>query len=263
MLKSITPIILTYNELPNIRRTLKRLEWARRIVIVDSYSDDGTVEYLRSLAQASVFQRRFDSHANQWNYAFRETGIDTPWVLALDADYQLTNELVDEIASLDPEKENLSGYTFAFIYCVFGKQLRGTLYPASNYLFKLEHVRCVQDGHTQRLIIDGLTKQLSEKILHDDRKPLSRWIRSQDSYMQIEKDIIRNTAWRSLSWPDRVRKLRLVSPFLIFFYVLFVKGIILDGRAGIFYAMQRLLAETLLMIYIIQDDLLHGKPEDS
>jgi hypothetical protein len=177
----------------------------------------------------------------------------------MDADYLLTDELVKEMGGLDPEGEGVSGYVISFVYCVFGKPLRGTLYPASKYLFDLQKVHCIQDGHAHRHLVDGEVRRLSGKILHDDRKSLSRWLRSQDGYMQIEKDVIRGTPWRGLSWSDRVRKLRVVSPFLIFAYVLFVKGVVLDGKAGLYYALQRMLAETLLMVYMVEDDLL-GRP---
>lgn len=44
MMEQITPLILTCNEAPNIGRTLERLTWARDIVVVDSFSNDETVE---------------------------------------------------------------------------------------------------------------------------------------------------------------------------------------------------------------------------
>src|SRR6266699_2830500 len=100
MLDHITPLILTYNEAPNIRRTLEQLRWARDIVVVDSFSDDETLEIVSSFPQARVFQRQFDSFASQCNFGLRETGIDSEWVLSLDADYILTPELIKEMAAL-------------------------------------------------------------------------------------------------------------------------------------------------------------------
>src|SRR2546430_16708663 len=99
MLDQITPIILTYNEAPNIGRTLEQLGWARDIVVVDSFSDDETLEIVSSLPQARVFQRKFDSFAGQCNFGLTETGINSEWVLSLDADYVLTPELIEEIRS--------------------------------------------------------------------------------------------------------------------------------------------------------------------
>src|SRR6185295_6822458 len=102
MLDQITPLILTYNEAPNIARSLAALSWAKDIVVVDSFSDDNTIEIAHSFPNVRVFQRAFDCHRNQWEFGLKETGISTAWVLALDADYVLSDELVAEIAQLTP-----------------------------------------------------------------------------------------------------------------------------------------------------------------
>ena len=69
MLEDITPVILTFNEEANIGRTLERLNWARDIVVVDSFSTDATVSIASRNNRVRVFQRVFDSHALQWNFA--------------------------------------------------------------------------------------------------------------------------------------------------------------------------------------------------
>src|SRR5882762_8367525 len=118
MIESVTPLILTYNEAPNIGRILQRLTWARRIVVVDSYSDDGTLEILKSFPQVEVYQRAFDTAANQDNYGLDQ--IKTEWTLSLDADYLLTEELIEEIRNLKPQ-DSINAYWVRFKYCVFGK----------------------------------------------------------------------------------------------------------------------------------------------
>src|SRR4051794_31070018 len=102
MLSEITPIILTYNEAPNIRRCLRELSWARDIVIVDSFSGDETTSLAGGWQQVRIFQRSFDSHERQWNFALMETQIKTPWVLALDADYVLSDAMNHELSHLRP-----------------------------------------------------------------------------------------------------------------------------------------------------------------
>jgi len=72
MLEQITPLILTYNEENNINRTLEKLKWANKIIVIDSYSTDTTLEILSQYPQVKVFQRKFDTHATQWNYGLEK-----------------------------------------------------------------------------------------------------------------------------------------------------------------------------------------------
>src|ERR1041384_843985 len=109
MLEKITPLILTYNEAPNIARALGGLSWAKEIVVVDSFSDDETVQIAMSFPNVRVVQRSFDCHRNQWEFGLKETGISTPWILALDADYVVSGELVAEIENLKPD-DQIVGY---------------------------------------------------------------------------------------------------------------------------------------------------------
>jgi glycosyltransferase involved in cell wall biosynthesis len=64
MIDRITPLVITYNEASNIARTLGRLTWARRIVVIDSGSTDETLDIIRSFPQAQVIHRNFDDCAS-------------------------------------------------------------------------------------------------------------------------------------------------------------------------------------------------------
>lgn len=256
-LDDITPVILTLNEAPNIARTIEQLQWAKRIIVVDSQSDDETCAIVTRYPQAELFQRRFDSHANQWNYAISQTDIETDWVLALDADYVLSDELVNELMALAPPAD-VSGYRARFVYCIEGKPLRATVYTPVTVLFRRDRARYTQDGHTQRVRVDGKIRQLANVIYHDDRKPLSSWVAAQNRYVRIEAEKLLSAEWKALRWAERIRRLRVVAPFAMLFYCLFVKGLILDGRAGIFYSFQRAFAELLLSLYLIRNDLVQG-----
>jgi glycosyltransferase involved in cell wall biosynthesis len=185
MFPGITPLILTYNEAPNIRRTLEKLSWAREILVVDSFSTDETLDILKSFPKVRVLQRRFDTHSAQWNFGLDQCG--TPWVLTLDADYVLDDRLVDELKSFAPQSET-AAYFARFRYCIHGQPLRGTLYPPRAILFRKDQCRYEQDGHTQRLRVDGNTDWLRGCINHDDRKPLTHWLLAQDRYAQLEAE---------------------------------------------------------------------------
>ena len=250
MLDSITPVILAYNEEANIARVLDALHWAKNIVVVDSYSADETPNIIQRYQNVTMYQRKFDRHADQWNYAIKETGIETDWILALDADYVLTNDVVMEIKNLKPDSP-VMGYESSFSYCIFGHPLRGALYPPVTVLYRREGASYIQDGHTQRIQIAGDIGRLCKKILHDDRKPLSSWLQAQDRYMELEADIISKAAFRELGFNDRLRKLIFIAPPLTLLYCLVIKLGVLDGWRGLYYAMQRTLAETVLSMKLI------------
>lgn len=253
-LEQVTPVVLTYNESPNLARTLARLEWAREVVVLDSGSDDGTEDICSQFPNVRFVYRCFDSHANQWNFATAETGVSTPWVLALDADYVLTPQLVAELAALKPSPQ-VDGYHTRFRYCVFGKPLRGTLYPPVTTLFRAGKGRYVQDGHTQRLSLPGALGTLQAYIDHDDRKPLSRWMWAQDRYAALEVELLRSKPVAELRIQDKLRKLLVVTPWLVPLYCLTVGRGLLDGWPGIFYALQRGVAETILSLKLLESRL--------
>lgn len=248
MLEEITPLILTFNESPNIDRTLGQLTWAKRIVVIDSYSTDETLEIVKTYPQVEILQREFDTHTNQWNYGLEQ--VTSEWVLSLDADYRLADDAIAQIKAL--VNPRVDSYFMRFKYCVFGKPLRGTLLPPREVLFRKEKAVYVDDGHTQLLRVNGKSAMLSAYIYHDDRKPLSRWLWAQDRYAIIEaKKLLDST--NNLNFGDRIRQQKVLAPFVILFYCLILKRGILDGWAGWYYALQRTLAEILLSIRLIEN----------
>src|SRR5882724_8574387 len=253
MLDQITPIILTYNEAPNIERTLERLAWARDIVVVDSFSDDETLGIVSAFSQARVYQRSFDNFAAQWDFALKQTGIETEWVLGLDADLVLTPESIDELKFLQPPQDS-HGYRAPITYCVHGKALRYSLLPPLLVLYRRNVVSYYADAHTYRVALAGDVGMLRAPILHDDRKPLRRWFQSQQQYMELEASKILTATPDKLNFADRIRGLRIVAPLAVFCYCL-IKGGVLDGWAGLYYAIQRSVAELLLSLYLIEHDL--------
>ncbi|HVS13029.1 MAG TPA: glycosyltransferase family 2 protein [Thermoanaerobaculia bacterium] len=244
----VTPVLLTADEEANLHRTLAALTWAQRVVVLDSCSDDATPEIARSFANVSLHQRAFDDHTTQWNHAL--SLVETPWALSLDADYVVqaegVREMEDRLAS-----EALDGYWGRFVYCVWGRPLRAALYPPRLVLFRLDRARYEPDGHTQRLRLDGEAGNLLTPLLHDDRKPLSRWLEVQARYAALEAGYLARTSPSQLGRNDRLRR-RLLGPFLVLPYCLLGKGLLFGGRAGWFYSLQRLYAEVLLALALME-----------
>jgi len=105
-LSEISVIITTFNEEPNIEVCLDRLDGFGEIVIVDSFSGDGTLDIARRYP-AVVYVRPYESAARQKNWALQR--VRHRWVLILDADEVMTDELRREIESFD-ESNGVHGF---------------------------------------------------------------------------------------------------------------------------------------------------------
>ena len=249
-LSDITPLVLTFNEEPNIGRSLERLTWAERVVVIDSGSTDSTVALCREFSNVEIIERTFDNHTAQWNFGLDQ--ITTNWVLTLDADYMLTDDFVAELRDLNFTSSTGSpkAWSGAFHYVLAGKRLRGTLYPPRVILFETRSHRYEQDGHTQILEVRGSIGVLQSRLDHDDRKPLSRWLDSQRKYASLEADKL-SSGVTGGGVADRLRKMIWPAVPAAFLYTLFFKGLILDGWPGIFYTLQRTHAELLLSLELL------------
>jgi hypothetical protein len=247
MLADITPVIITYNEAENIGRTLSHLTWAMDIVVVDSSSTDDTRAILTKFPQVRVFNRAYDNHANKWRYAVEETEIKTNWILR-------------EIADLDPNAP-VSAYRITFDYAIFSHRLLSSLYPANTILLRRGRFSIVDRGHTEGWEINGPVSALKGRVIHDDWKTTGRWMIDQSRGMRREVNLLRKQQRGLRDW---LRLRPPLMPIATFFYTLFGKGLIFNGRAGIFYALQRLVAEAALSLMVLEERLRSKaqRPED-
>lgn len=249
----VTPLILTWNEAPNLARCLEPLTRFPRVIVLDSFSTDGTETIARLFPNILFVQRAFDDHTTQWNHGVELT--ETPWVLALDADYVLNPGFVPGLEALEPGAD-ISAYFARFRYCIAGRALRATLYPPRAVLFRKDACTYAEDGHTQLLNINGGTAMLENAIDHDDRKPLARWVHSQDRYARLEAaKLTAASRDSSLTIQDRLRKTMILAPPATLIYCLFVKGLFLDGWRGWYYTLQRVFAEIALALHLLDQRL--------
>jgi glycosyltransferase involved in cell wall biosynthesis len=246
---SITVMIHTLNEEPNLARTLSALYWATDILLIDSGSTDRTVAIASSFDNVRVVHRPFDNFADHCN--FGHSLIEREWTLSLDADY-VTNELFGrEIGALKPPDE-AAGYSVSFKYLIYGHSLRGTLYPNRVVLYRTRRAKYYNQGHTQRILLEGNTLKLRSKINHDDRKSLSRWLSSQQRYADDEARYLLGKPLNELTARERLRLSSWASPMAVLFYTMFVKGCILDGWVGWIYVWQRVAAECMIALAVAE-----------
>ena len=246
-LDSVTPVLLTYNEAPNIQRSVSKLYWAQDVVVVDSGSTDGTTAILKEFPNVRLFSRPFDTHGRQWRFATKETGIATPWILRLDADYELSDEFIAELIALQPSME-VDACEIGFNFAIYGKLLNSSLYPPNIILLRNGRFRVFDRGHTEAWSVDGPVQQIKAHVIHDDRKPIAHWVIAQCRYMTLELETVDHD--RSLrGW---LRRHPPLMPAVVLFYCLFVKGLIFDGEVGFFYVLQRTTAEAILSLLFLE-----------
>jgi glycosyltransferase involved in cell wall biosynthesis len=249
----LTALLLTWNEIANIGRTLAALHWLSDILVIDSGSTDGTLEVLAAYPNVRILYRAFDSFAEQCNFGLDR--ISSEWVLSLDADYGVPPELARSMPSLleRADRDKLAGFSLPFRYCIDGQPLRGSLLPPRTCLYRTLSGRYRDEGHGHRVVIQGEVAPLPLPILHDDRKPLARWLASQQKYLRIEAANLLRTPSHRLSWVDRLRKHTPLSPLAAITFCLLLRGGLLDGRSGLIYALQRTYAELLLVLMLDEE----------
>jgi glycosyltransferase involved in cell wall biosynthesis len=250
MHNQITPVILTYNEEPNIERCLDALTWAKKIIVVDSYSTDKTESICRNYDNVEFLQNQFVSFADQRNFALKH--VEGEWVLSLDADHILSKDLIEELYLIKPNT-SINGYYLSYIYKIDGKPLSASLYPPLVALFRKDKLHYVQDGHAQKAELQGISEHLLAKAYHDDRKPMTRWLQSQWTYAEQEVEKLNSAKWSDLAVQDKLRKIPFLAPLIVLPYTLLIKRTILDGRAGLLYTAQRFLAEIILQYALIRN----------
>jgi glycosyltransferase involved in cell wall biosynthesis len=120
-MSGLTAIVTTFNEAPHIGETLKHLAFADEVLVIDSFSTDGTEEIARQHG-ATLLQHEYRSPAAQKNWAIPHAGSD--WVLCVDADERVTPELAREIRRTvsDPGAQN--GYEIKRRNFFLGREIR-------------------------------------------------------------------------------------------------------------------------------------------
>lgn len=255
--KQLSALVLTFNEEDNIERVLEELKWIPHVVVLDSYSTDRTLDIVKQYPNTIIHFRKFDTHGNQWNHGL--SLVESEWVLTLDADYILTPEFVAETRKFIRDNNRVA-FNTKFRFAVFGKPLTKNNTTPRPVLFKKSCCSYFDDGHTQRLRIEGNTGSYASFIVHDDRKPLSRWVNNLNEYSIKECRKIMNTPNDESPWVIRIRKTKIFAPLFVFFYCLIVNRAILDGWRGWHYTLQRTLVEILFSLRLIEEENLKQIP---
>lgn len=244
-LSSLTPVILTFNEERNVGRTLASLKGFPRVVVVDSGSTDRTEGIARSFPNVAWFVNDWRDFREQWDFAFRHTGIGSGFVLALDADMSVPPDLIPELADVASRGE-VDGGLIGFDYRIRGISLVGSLYPPQLRLLRLSKARVGQSGHAHLLDVDGPVTRLSARLVHDDRKALESFVSAQLRYSAVELPRLFSGDASARRLPSRLRRSFAFTPALVWLLAWLRAGGPFRGEAARRYALERLIYEALL-----------------
>jgi glycosyltransferase involved in cell wall biosynthesis len=162
---SISICIICFNEEENIRMCLESSKWADEIIVVDSMSQDKTVEIAREYTD-TVYQRVWSGFVDGKNFALSKAACE--WVFSLDADEKIPGELRDEIREEIKKKYTKNGYTVPRLSFYQGRWIKHSgFYPDRQLrLFKRDKGLWVGKRVHERMEVNGEVGQLKNNLLH-------------------------------------------------------------------------------------------------
>ncbi len=224
----ISAILITYNEILHIEAVLENIKFADEIIIVDSYSMDGTVEKIKEYPHVQLIQRPFKNFTDQKTFALTQATND--WVLFLDADERVPDPLKNEILeTVNSDGPTASAYFFFRTFMFKNKVLRFSGWQTDkNYrLFKKSKVAFTQDRIVhETLIVQGNSSALKHKLIHYSYREYQDYKGKMIKYGQLKalEEFNKGTKWSPMQ--------QLLRPIWKFFNHYIIRRGILDGNKG-------------------------------
>lgn len=249
---NISAIILTYNEEIHIERCINNVSRiAKEIFIIDSYSTDNTIEIAKSLG-ARVYQNKWEkSYSKQFNWALKNCDISTKWILRIDADEYLTDELINELyAKFEKIPDSVSGIEIPLKRIFMGHEIkRGIKKSTQVRFFKYGKAECEQRCMDEHIIIQGGVTEFHGAWVDNNLSTIGQWITKHNGYAERETiDLLINnyavidkcsdmhlTKKAAIQRKNKLNYSRMPLFWRAFFYFCFryiVKGGFLDGKEG-------------------------------
>jgi glycosyltransferase involved in cell wall biosynthesis len=259
----ISVLILTYNEEKNLPMCLDSLTWCDDIIVLDSYSSDSTEEIARKRG-ARFYVRKFDDFARQRNYGLHQIEYRHKWVLMVDADEVVPDELLEEIREvISSTSERYVMFRMRRKDFFMGKWMkRANAYPIwLGRLVKPEYVevkRSVNEEYEAR----GKIGNIKGHLLHYSYNAgFHDWFQEQNLHSTMEANRLfagldagrwNITNILSKDPPTRRRAIKHfglkmpLRPIIMFFYLYFFKCGFLEGRAAFSHCLLRSIYEYMI-----------------
>ncbi len=259
---SISVMILTLDEEVNLGACLDSVAWCDDVVVLDSFSSDRTPEIARERG-VRLYQRVFDNYASQRNFGLREVNYRHSWVLMLDADERVPEDLRQEmLAATRQPADAVVLYRMRRRDHLLGRWIRRSSgYPTwFGRLMRVGHVY-VERPFNEEFHAVGEVAHLRGHLDHYPfNKGFSAWIEKHDRYSTMEarlraSEAVRGDCWRDLFSADALSRRRAqkawlngmpLRPLVVFAGLYFLKGGLLEGRAGLTFSLLRAWYEYLI-----------------
>ena len=249
----ITAIILTYNEEIHIERCILSLKkFIKEIVVIDSYSNDRTLEICKN-HDIRVFKNKFRYQAHQTNWALKNIDIKTEWIIRVDADEYLLNDfnimLNDKLKGLD---KDISGIVINRKIKFLGKIINyGSTSPHKTLRIWRRGMGFYEDSvMDEQLIVNGKTTYLNTNLIDENLKSLKWFIKKHSnyaareaiSYLNYKEQTNSKYSNSDYSKINKKKKYKIyyrlpifIRPFIFFFYSYFIKLGFLSGWQGLIF----------------------------
>lgn len=241
----IHAFVLALNEEANIANCLQALTSNHiNVIVLDSGSTDRTREISAGFSCAQVETYQYIDHCSAYNTICTQRVSTDDYALILDADMVVSARLVEELASA--MRDGVLVVTAPIEMWWEGERMRGgSLCPPKPILFRGGVNYFVASGHGERLLCDPYyIRRTSVPLIHDDRKGFSAYLNSQLRYARAT---INRSHQGECTLKDMIY---LHTPFVMLFQPLYsyiLKGGFRSGRAGLIYALDRLIAASIML----------------
>jgi glycosyltransferase involved in cell wall biosynthesis len=260
----VTAMVFTLNEELNLPGCLDSLRWCDDVIVIDSFSSDGTETICRE-RNVRFFQHEFRGFGTQRNWALDNTSPRHEWILILDADERTPPDLVHELAErLTSNPDPTAAFRVRRRFHFWGRWLRhSSLYPT--WVVRLVHrdrVRYVDRGHGETQEVSGPIDALEADLIDENLKGVADWLERQVRYAR--KDALYELQWEAAPFPyvdllasdPLVRRAALKrvaygapgrAP-LYFVYSYFLRGGFKDGLDGFVFCTMRAMYQQMIAI---------------
>ncbi|TGL59622.1 glycosyltransferase family 2 protein [Leptospira sarikeiensis] len=228
-LKKLSVAIITYNEEKNIGDCIRSCrDIADEIIVLDSNSTDRTKEISESFPEVRFSSQNFKGHVEQKNDAI--SLCKNEWILSLDADERLSEELQDSLRSFleSPEDSNLNGLKVSRLTFHMGRFIRFSgWYPQTKYrIIRKSKSKWIGENPHDYLVVEGKGKKIKGDILHYSFADLSQQVDTINKFSSI----VSWTRWKKNKKFSVLRTI--IKPFGKFVEIFFFKFGFLDGFPG-------------------------------